>query len=62
MNPIEEHFSQVAAAFDDTYSCAVIQRERPVVPREEVKEMIIAGAQVVGRRDNTAIFARSGPI
>ena len=62
MNQIEEHFSQVAAAFHETYSSAVIQRERPVVPREEVKEMIIAAAQVVGRRDNTAIFARSGLI
>jgi hypothetical protein len=62
MNPIEEHFSQVASKFHDSYARAVVQRDRYVVPREEVKEMIVDAAQCVGRRDNRAIFARAGLI
>ena len=62
MNPIEEHFSQVAARFHGTYARAVAARDRYVVPREEVKEMLVEAAQFVGRWDNRAIFARAGLI
>ena len=62
LNPIEEFFAQLASKFQEMYGRAVLKHDRYIIPRDQVKEMIIRSAQIVGRRDCAAIFERAGLI
>jgi hypothetical protein len=60
LNPIEEHFAQMEAKFQELYDVAVLQYDQYVVPRDRVRKIIIKAVTLLGERDNCAIYARAG--